>query len=393
MESGVHSSLHANCHHHITFAKFNLKIHYPPPYEREVWHYQKANVDQIRQAISRFPWDNRFANINVNEQVQLFTQTIINIISNYIPHETITCDDSNPPWIDEKFEKLILSNKNRAFSAYSRDRNNTDLFNKFQSLQAHLITTTEKFNLKYYSRLSDKLLDSKTSPKSYWSILKTFLNNKKIPCIPPLLHNGKSIIDFKEKAELFNDFFSKQCSLVNNNSKLPSVLTKKTCKSLSSVEFSTYDILKIIRNLYPNKAHGHDMISIRMLKICDESICKPLGIIFRSCLENGKFPSEWKKANVFPVFKKNNKQDLKNYRPISLLPVSDKIFERLLYNSMFKLFTENNLISQSQSGFKPGDSCTNHLLSITHQIYKSFDDGHEVHSYTCQIGMRVLFSN
>ena len=182
--------------------------------------------------------------------------------------------------------------------------NNTDLFNKFQSLQAHLKTMIEESKLKYYSRLSDKLLDSKTSPKSYWSILKTFLNNKKIPCIPPLLHNGKSIIDFKEKAELFNDFFSKQCSLVNNNSKLPSVLTKKTCKSLSSVEFSTSDILKIIRNLNSNKAHGHNMISVQMLKICDESICKPIVVIFRSCLENGKFPSEWKKANVFPVFKK-----------------------------------------------------------------------------------------
>ena len=93
MESGVHSSLHPNCHHHITFAKFSLKIHYPPPYEREVWHYQKAIVDQIREAISEFPWDNRFANISVNEQVQLFTQTIQNIISNYIPQETITCDD------------------------------------------------------------------------------------------------------------------------------------------------------------------------------------------------------------------------------------------------------------------------------------------------------------
>ena len=108
MESGVHFSLQANCHHHINFAKFSLKIHYAPLYEREVWHYQKANVDQIRQAINQFPWDNRFANINVNEQVQLFTQTIINIISNYIPHETIICDDSNPPWIDEKFEKLML---------------------------------------------------------------------------------------------------------------------------------------------------------------------------------------------------------------------------------------------------------------------------------------------
>ena len=66
-----------------------------------------------------------------------------------------------------------------------------------------------------------------------------------------------------------------------------------------------------------------------------------------------------KKNNVVPVFKKNNKQELKNYRPISLLPVSGKIFERLLYNSMFKFFTDNNLISQNQSGFKPGDSCTN----------------------------------
>ena len=166
MESGVHSSLHANCHHHITFAKFNLKIHYSPPYEREVWHYQKANVDQIRQAISRFPWDNRFANINVNEQVQLFTQTIINIISNYIPHKTITCDDS------KTLHGQMKKSKNQYYikivpSAYSRDLNNTDLFNKFQSVQAHLITTFEKSKLKYYSRLSDKLLDSKTSPNHH----------------------------------------------------------------------------------------------------------------------------------------------------------------------------------------------------------------------------------
>ena len=72
------------------------------------------------------------------------------------------------------------------------------------------------------------------------------------------------------------------------------------CKSLSSVEFSTYDILKIILK----KAHNHNMISIRMLKICDEPIGKPLGVIFPSWLENGKFSSERKKNNVFPVLKK-----------------------------------------------------------------------------------------
>ena len=76
MVSGVHSSLNSNRHHHIRFENFSLKIHYPPPYEREAWHYQRANVNQIRQAIIKFPWDNRFANISVNELVQLFTQTL-----------------------------------------------------------------------------------------------------------------------------------------------------------------------------------------------------------------------------------------------------------------------------------------------------------------------------
>ena len=97
MESGVHSSLHSNCHHHIPFAIFNLKTHYPPPYEGEVWHYHRANVNQIRQAMSKFPWYNRFANISVNKQVQLFTQNLQSIMSNYVPHETITFDDRSPP--------------------------------------------------------------------------------------------------------------------------------------------------------------------------------------------------------------------------------------------------------------------------------------------------------
>ena len=115
------------------------------------------------------------------------------------------------------------------------------------------------------------------------------------------------------------------------------------------------------------------MLSIRMLKLCGESIYKPLNLIFKSCLETGQFPSDWKKANVVPVFKKGDKQLLKNYRPISLLPIIGKIFERLLYNQMFEFFIRNDLISQNQSGFKPGDSCINQLLAITHEIYKSFD--------------------
>ena len=153
-----------------------------------------------------------------------------------------------------------------------------------------------------------------------------------------------------------------------------------TDNRLSSVRFSQDDIAKIIQNLDQNKAHGHDNISIRMLKICGSSIYKPLEMIFKQCIETGFFPSEWKKTNIVPIHKKGNKQILENYRPVSLLPICGKILERLMFNEMFNFFNENKLISSDQSGFKPGDSCINQLLSITHEIHKSFDVGLEVRS-------------
>ena len=172
-----------------------------------------------------------------------------------------------------------------------------------------------------------------TSTKSYWSILKMFLNNKKIPCIAPLKHQNKYVTDFKEKAEIFNSFFAEQCSLMNNSSKLPSTFSKRTDKFISSVSFSSNHIARIIRDLDPNNVHGHDMISISMLKICCASISKPLEIIFKSCIEKGQFPNERKKANVVPVHKKGDKQVLRNYQPVSLLPICCKTFERLIYNN------------------------------------------------------------
>ena len=118
-------------------------------------------------------------------------------------------------------------------------------------------------------------MDPATSAKTYWSILKTLLNNKKNPCIPPLFHQGKYVTDFKKKAELFNSFFAKQCSIIQNSSKLPLTLNKKTNNSISSITFNRNDIATIIRSLDPNKAYGYDTISIRKLSICDKSICKP----------------------------------------------------------------------------------------------------------------------
>ena len=92
------------------------------------------------------------------------------------------------------------------------------------------------------------------------------------------------------------------------------------------------------------------------------------------------FPSNGKKAYVVSVHKKNDKQLKESYRPISLLPICGKILERLIYDKRFEFFTDDELISSNQSGFKPGDSSINQLLCITHDIYQFFDDDLETRS-------------
>ena len=89
-ESAVHPSLHPNSHHQIIFAKFNQEIYYPPPYFCDVWHYQDANTDFIRRATDIFDWDKAFVNTNVKEKVFILNKTILNILSNLIPHEKLT---------------------------------------------------------------------------------------------------------------------------------------------------------------------------------------------------------------------------------------------------------------------------------------------------------------
>ena len=126
---------------------------------------------------------------------------------------------------------------------------------------------------------------------------------------------------------------------------------------LNSIDVKDSDILNILKSPDPNKAHGHDDKSIRMLKLSQKSILKPSKLIFKNCLRTRLFPNQRKKANVVPIHKKGDKQLIENYRPVSLLPICGMVFERLIFNSLFSYFIENNLLSPHQSGFIPGDSC------------------------------------
>ena len=289
IESGIHSSLHSSCHHQIVFTKFNLKRCFRPPYSREVWHFKEAKTDFIRRTLNDFNWERAFS--NVNEKVCIFNKSILNVLSNFIPHEIILCNDKYPPWFNSRIKSLLQA-KNKVFNNYRKNKTNIQLLNNLNLLQECLGGLITKSKNNYCERMANKLNNLQRNSKAYWSLLKCNLNNKKILLMPLLFHENKFVTNFLEKAELFNSFFSKQCSLINNGSTLPTHMQYLTNNRLSSVTFSQDDIAKIIQNLDSGKPHGHNNISIRMLKICGSVVYELLAIIFKRCVDTGIFRCE-----------------------------------------------------------------------------------------------------
>ena len=132
-------------------------------------------------------------------------------------------------------------------------------------------------------------------------------------------------------------------------------------------------MISLIRKINPSKATGSDGVSGQMLRLCDDSVILPLNIIFSNILSTSIYPDLWKIANVTPVFKKDDKQLLQNYRPISHLPICGKIFEKIIFSNLYSYLTASSLVTNNQSGFRPGGSTTNQLLYLADEIHQAFD--------------------
>ena len=365
--SGVHASLHPNCHHQVVHTSFNLNISYPPPYQRLMWDYKKADSVKIRKAFDLINWERLF-----NEQVSILNETILNVFSNYVPDKYITIDDKDLVWMNETI-KLKIKAKGNMYNKYLQNGRFKSDFVLLETLITELNELIDTTKALYYENLGKKLNNPSVQAKTYWSILKTFYNGKKIPLIPPLLVNDKFVTDIKTKADIFNKFFAEQCTPLKNDSKIPINQIFLTQSRLSFLDLNEDKILKIIRALNIHKAHGHDDISIRMIKICVKSLLKPLTILFQNSTKSSCYPVIWKRSNIIPVHKKNDKQLVKNYRPISLLPIFGKIFEKIIFDRLYNFLLQEELLNPNQSGFRPSDSCVNQLIAITHEIFEAFD--------------------
>ena len=282
--------MHPNCHHQIVHTKFNLNISYPPPYQRPIWDYKKADSEKIRKALDTVNCERLFNKKDIDTQVAVFNGTILNVFHNCVPNKYIPID---PVWMNETIE-LKIKAKNNMYNKYIQSGRFESGFLLLEILITELNELINTTKALYYENLCKKLYNPLLQAKAYWSILKTFYNEKKIPLIPPLLVNDKFVTDIKTKVCIFNKFFvhlcAKQCTPLKNGSILPVNEIFLTQSRLNSLDFNKDEILKIIRALNIYKANGYDDISIRIIKICDKSLIKPLIILFKNSTKSSYYP-------------------------------------------------------------------------------------------------------
>ena len=190
--------------------------------------------------------------------------------------------------MNKELEQLI-EQKNQFCKWFTRSNKNSLNINQFKVLQDEPGFLIEKSNNIYYSKKPQKFSDKNTSSKTYWPILKIFLNDKTILRISLVFHVNRLLIDYGEKVKFFNTFFVEQYSPPNNNSELP----KKSHFLLKQVQVTS-------------KSHDHGMISIWMFKVWGPYLCKSLSIISKSFLSQMKFLIEWKKPMWFWYTKIDN---------------------------------------------------------------------------------------
>ena len=221
-----------------------------------------------------------------------------------------------------------------------------------------------------------KLSSNQTEPKQWWGLVKKHQGLTPQERIPPLRKpDGDLAITSREKADLLACHFSQKMT-TQEPDRQPPILPPLTASRLGSVIVSEDAVRRHLRGVNTKKAPGPDGVSPHLLRRCSDELTSPLTQIFRQCLQTGEWPAQWKEARVTPVHKKKSRSEPGNYRPISLLSIISKIFERIIGEQLTSFLEENHLHSPKQFGFRKGRSTSDLLLLLSKSWHDALDDGH-----------------
>lgn len=339
---------------------------------RTNWLWDRGNWDGLRGDLENISWTDVLTG-SIDDQVGIISDLLLTLQHRYIPCQTYKSKPQDQPWFGFHC-RVAADKKSRAWQRY---RAHPSRLNKnLHKLACKNMDQVQKWAIhRWREDLKSKLSGQSVGSKTWWSSIKQHQGLVNDDCIPPLTRpDGTVATRDRDKAQVLAAHFSSKMT-VPDPERVPPIVPEQTKATLGKLTFTAEDVRKQLLRVNPKKALGLDDISPRLLKVCANQLAGPLTMIFQESLSTRKWPSLWKGARVVAIHKKSSRADPKNYRPISLLSVLNKVFETLITDKLTSFLDAHHLINLKQFGFRRNRSTADLLLLQSATWNHSLDSG------------------
>lgn len=340
--------------------------HFPPKHIR-IRNMKLFNSDLYINDLQKVNWYRLNLIPDVDLAWEFFYAELLQVIDKHAPWRTIRVKGYHLPWISGDLIRLFKK-RDRAFAKFKHTKQIND-WEEYKQLRNMCTTQTRNAKANYYR---DSLANDLHNPKQFWKRMNSLIGKTKCTS-NSILINNEITHDPGVISNAFSLHFSQtpnvEPSLLLSDISLPSCNSSFTFKVVGSA-----DVLQAMSQLSSSSGPGPDGIESKFLKIASHVLSSPLSVLFNMSFTTCKVPQAWKSSKIIPLHKSGDTQNLNNYRPISIINSTVKIFEKMIFNQLSDYLQQNNLLSQCQSGFRKNFSTTSALLKITNDITHGFDN-------------------
>ena len=340
---------------------------------RQFKHFNSAN---FRADIFAQPWDDLKHYHDPNDMWKKWKDLFLTVCDRHAPLKTKRTRSSKSPWITTILKKRM--NYRDRLKRKAIKTNDPSTWNQFRTMRNQVNRDINTAKQAYYNNVFNNCSGDQHKTWKTINELTSRKSNKTV--INEIDYNEQKSKNQADVAEMLNSFFteigpdlSSHVTEVDNSFE---DFLSETDENFIFEKTTTAQVFSLLSKLCQSKATGLDNISAKLLRQCPDLLSESLTVIFNQSLITGIFPDEWKSARVTPLYKNSGKRnEPTNYRPISVIPVVAKVFERIIYDQVYHYLSKNSLLTRHQSGFRSLHSTVTALLEATDSWAMNIDRG------------------
>ena len=329
-------------------------------------NFNKPDWDPIDNKFSLVDWEEKFSTASVEESQTIFEDTVFEICAAHTPVKGPKSSEDRKPYLT-KHRRILIRRKKKLsakINSFKEKGCKQVLIDKLYETKFNLeLQIRDQIQAERNQLELEAILKIRENPKAFFTYAKKFQKTKE--GIGPLRDgDGGLQSDPKVISELLKTQYSKAFS--SPKKEYPPLANRSPKKgkkfSLEDITFFEEDIITAIASMGTYSAVGPDKFPAIILKKCSKTLASPLASMLRSSLDLGIIPTAYKKQSIVPIYKKGNRDNPANYRPVSLTSHIIKVFERVIRSKMVEYLETNKLLNKNQHGFRKGRNCLSQLL-------------------------------